>query len=88
MKAITLRNPPSDLDSRSASAHGQAHEYEKAVIGLLEEHLTQGKIKQPKLYQDLDALRPHTPGSCAGIRTSKKPLNRRTRLLSIRLSWE
>jgi plasmid stability protein len=57
MKAITLRNLPSDLDKAIRKrARGKRMSVNKAVIGLLEEHLTQDKMKRAELYHDLDAL--------------------------------
>jgi len=57
MKAITLRNLPADLDEAIRKrARGRRVSVEKAVIGLLEEHLTHGKMKQSELHQDLDDL--------------------------------
>ena len=57
MKAITLRNLPSDLDKAIRKrARGKRVSVNKAVIGLLEEHLTQDKMKRAELYHDLDDL--------------------------------
>ena len=57
MKAITLRNLPSDLDKAIRKrARGKRVSVNKAVIGLLEEHLTQGKMKRAELHHDLDEL--------------------------------
>jgi plasmid stability protein len=57
MKAITLRNLPSDLDKAIRKrARGKRMSVNKAVIGLLEEHLTQGKMKRTELHHDLDDL--------------------------------
>lgn len=57
MKAITLRNLPSDLDKAIRKrARGKRMSVNKAVIGLLEEHLTQDKTKRAELYHDLDGL--------------------------------
>ena len=57
MKAITLRNLPSDLDKAIRKrARGKRMSVNKAVIGLLEEHLTQDKMKRAELYHDLDNL--------------------------------
>jgi len=57
MKAITLRNLPPDLDTAIRKrARGKRMSVNKAVIGLLEDHLTQGKRTQAELYHDLDDL--------------------------------
>ena len=57
MKAITLRNLPADLDKAiRRRARGKRVSVNKAVIGLLEEHLTQGQLKQAELHHDLDDL--------------------------------
>lgn len=57
MKAITLRNLPSDLDKAIRKrARGKRMSVNKAVIGLLEEHLTQDKVKRTELHHDLDDL--------------------------------
>lgn len=57
MKAITLRNLPSDLDKAIRKrARGKRMSVNKAVIGLLEEHLTQAKLKRAELHHDLDHL--------------------------------
>ena len=57
MKAITLRNLPSDLDKAIRKrARSKRMSVNKAVIGLLEEHLTQDKMKRAELYHDLDNL--------------------------------
>lgn len=57
MKAITLRNLPSDLDKAIRKrAQGKRMSVNKAVIGLLEEHLTQDKMKRTELHHDLDDL--------------------------------
>ena len=57
MKAITLRNLPSDLDKAIRKrARGKRMSVNKAVIGLLVEHLTQDKMKRAELYHDLDNL--------------------------------
>jgi hypothetical protein len=57
MKAITLRNLPSDLDKAIRKrARGKRMSVNKAVIGLLEEHLTQDKMKRTELHHDLDDL--------------------------------
>ena len=57
MKAITLRNLPPDLDKAIRKrARGKRMSVNKAVIGLLEDHLTQDKRKRAELYHDLDDL--------------------------------
>ena len=57
MKAITLRNLPPDLDKAIRKrARGKRMSVNKAVIGLLEAHLTQDKRKRAELYHDLDDL--------------------------------
>ena len=57
MKAITLRNIPADLDKAIRKrARSKRVSVNKAVIGLLEEHLTQGKVKGAELHHDLDDL--------------------------------
>jgi len=57
MKAITLRNLPAELDKAIRKrARGKRVSVNKAVIGLLEEHLTQGKMKRAELHHDLDDL--------------------------------
>jgi hypothetical protein len=57
MKAITLRNFSPNLDNairKRARAKGTS--VNKAVIGLLEEHLTQDKTKGAELHHDLEDL--------------------------------
>lgn len=57
MKAITLRNLPPDLDKAIRKrARGKRVSVNKAVIGLLEEHLTRGERKRAELHHDLDDL--------------------------------
>lgn len=57
MKAITLRNLPPDLDKAIRKRARRRHmSVNKAVIGLLEDHLTQDKRKRAELYHDLDDL--------------------------------
>jgi hypothetical protein len=57
MKAITLRNLPPNLDKTIRKrARAKRVSLNKAVIGLLEEHLTQDKTKQVELHHDLDDL--------------------------------
>ncbi|THJ17015.1 MAG: hypothetical protein CAF45_016895 [Nitrospira sp. CG24E] len=57
MKAITLRNLPPDLDKAiRKQARGKRMSVNKAVIGLLEDHLTQAKRKRAELHHDLDDL--------------------------------
>jgi plasmid stability protein len=57
MKAITLRNLPANLDKAIRKrARAKRMSVNKAVIGLLEEHLTQDKTKQSELHHDLDDL--------------------------------
>ncbi len=57
MKAITLRNLPPELDKAIRKrARGKRTSVNKAVIGLLEEHLTPGKTRQVELHHDLDDL--------------------------------
>ena len=57
MKAITLRNLPPDLDKAIRKrARGKRMSVNKAVIGLLEDHLTQDKMKRTELHHDLDDL--------------------------------
>lgn len=57
MKAITLRNLPAELDKAIRKrARGKRVSVNKAVIGLLEEHLTQDKMKPAELHHDLDDL--------------------------------
>ena len=57
MKAITLRNLPPDLDKAIRKrAQGKRMSVNKAVIGLLEDHLTQDKTKRAELHHDLDNL--------------------------------
>ena len=57
MKAITLRNLPPDLDNAIRKrARGKRMSVNKAVIGLLEDHLTQDKRKRAELHHDLDDL--------------------------------
>lgn len=52
MKAITIRNLPAELDK----AIRKRVSVNKAVIGLLEEHLTPGKLKGAERHLDLDHL--------------------------------
>lgn len=57
VKAITLRNIPSDLDKTIRQrARRKRVSVNKAVIGLLEEHLTQAATKRADVYHDLDDL--------------------------------
>lgn len=57
MKAITLRNIPPDLDKAIRKrARGKRVSVNKAVLGLLEEHLSPAKSKRPDVYHDLDHL--------------------------------
>ena len=57
MKAITLRNLPPNLDKAIRKrARAKRMSVNKAVIGLLEERLTQDKAKRPELHHDLDDL--------------------------------
>ena len=57
MKAITLRNIPPDLDKAIRKrARGKRVSVNKAVLGLLEEHLSSGKNKRLELHHDLDYL--------------------------------
>lgn len=57
MKAITLRNLPPDLEKAIRKrAQGKRMSVNKAVIGLLEDHLTQDKTKRAELHHDLDNL--------------------------------
>ena len=57
MKAITLRNLPPNLDKAIRKrARAKRMSVNKAVIGLLEEHLTQDKTKRADLHHDLDDL--------------------------------
>lgn len=57
MKAITLRNLPPNLDRAIRKrARGQRMSVNKAVIGLLEDHLTQDKRTRVELHHDLDDL--------------------------------
>ena len=57
MKAITLRNLPPNLDKAIRKrARAKRMSVNKAVIGLLEEHLTQDKTKRAELHHDLDDL--------------------------------
>lgn len=57
MKAITLRNLPPALDKTIRQrARGKRMSVNKAVIGLLEEHLTEDRTKGVELYHDLDDL--------------------------------
>jgi plasmid stability protein len=57
VKAITVRNLPSDLDKTIRQrARGKRMSVNKVVIGLLEERLTQVKTKRTDLYHDLDDL--------------------------------
>jgi hypothetical protein len=57
MKAITLRNIPPDLDKAIRKrARGKRVSVNKAVLGLLEEHLSSGKHKRLELHHDLDYL--------------------------------
>ena len=57
MKAITLRNLPAELDKALRKrARGNGVSVNKTVIGLLEEHLTLGKMKRAKRHHDLDDL--------------------------------
>jgi len=57
MKAITLRNLPSELDKAIRKrARGKRVSVNKAVIGLLEEHLTRDNMKRAELHHDLDDL--------------------------------
>ena len=57
MKAITLRNLPPELDkSIRKRARGKRMSVNEAVIGLLEDHLTQDKTKRAELHHDLDDL--------------------------------
>ena len=57
MKASTLRNLPPDLDQAIRKrARGKRMSVNKAVIGLLEDHLTQDKTKRTELHHDLDNL--------------------------------
>jgi plasmid stability protein len=57
MKAITLRNLPPNLDKAIRKrARAKRMSVNKAVIGLLEEHLTPRETKQAELHHDLDDL--------------------------------
>lgn len=57
MKAITLRNLPPDLyRAIRKRARGTRMSVNKAVIGLLEDHLTQGKRMRVERHHDLDDL--------------------------------
>jgi plasmid stability protein len=57
MKAITLRNLPAEVDKAIRKrAKGARVSVNKAVIGLLEEHLTPGKLKRAERHHDLDHL--------------------------------
>jgi len=57
VKAITLRNLPPDLDKAIRKrARGKRMSVNKAVIGLLEDHLTHDKRKRDELHHDLDDL--------------------------------
>ena len=57
MKAITLRNLPPDLDKAIRKrARGKRMSVNKAIISLLEDHLTQDKTKRAELHHDLDNL--------------------------------
>mgnify|MGYP003348036869 CR=1 FL=1 len=57
MKAITLRNLPAELDKAIRTrARGKRVSVNKAVIGLLEEHLAPGKTKPVERHHDLDHL--------------------------------
>ena len=57
MKAITLRNLPPNLDKAIRKrARAKRVSVNKAVIGLLEEHLRQDKTKRAELHHDLDGL--------------------------------
>lgn len=57
MKAITLRNLPSEIDKAIRKrAKGARVSVNKAVIGLLEEHLAPGKPKRAERHHDLDHL--------------------------------
>jgi len=57
VKAITLRNLPSDLDKTIRQrARRKRVSVNKAVIGLLEAHLAPAKKKAADLYHDLDDL--------------------------------
>jgi hypothetical protein len=57
VKAITLRNLPAELDKAIRKrARSKRMSVNKAVIGLLEEHLYRGKVKRTELHHDLDDL--------------------------------
>jgi plasmid stability protein len=57
MKAITLRNLPPELDKAIRKrARDKRVSVNKAVIGLLEEHLTPGKLKRTERHHQLDHL--------------------------------
>jgi hypothetical protein len=57
MKAITLRNLPAELDKAIRKrARGKRMSANKAVIDLLEEHLTQRTTKRAEPHHDLDHL--------------------------------
>lgn len=57
MKAITLRNLPPNLDKAIRKrARAKRMSVDKTVIRLLEEYLTQDKMKQAELHHELDDL--------------------------------
>lgn len=57
MQSITLRNFPPELGKTiRLRARRKRVSVNKAVIGLLEEHLTSGVQKEAALYHDLDDL--------------------------------
>jgi plasmid stability protein len=57
MKAIILRNLPAELDKAIRKrARSKRMSVNKAVIGLLEEHLAQRTRKRTELHHDLDGL--------------------------------
>jgi len=57
VKAITLRNIPPDLDKAIRKrARGKRVSVNKAVLGLLEEHLRPAEKRRPDLHHDLDHL--------------------------------
>ena len=57
MKTITLRNLPPNLDNAIRKrARAKGISVSKAVIDLLEEHLTLEKTKRAELHHDLDDL--------------------------------
>ncbi|MBI4859121.1 MAG: hypothetical protein HY815_02435 [Candidatus Riflebacteria bacterium] len=57
MKALTLRNPPPVVASEiQRRAKEMKTSLNRAVISLLEEHISKGKSREPVRHHDLDFL--------------------------------